>query len=513
MATAVIARSKTKEKRSGLPYWMDRVLKESERVTAGFDANAVHDLRVALRRCRTMANALAEVAPDPSGRGPSWQAMKRAGRRVFRRLGDLRNAHVMVEWVKTLVPEEDAIRGRISEMLADEEERCREKAAMALSRFDVRKWKSWRGVFRQRASLVRPNGLVAQTLALERLDAARALHEHAKHHRSATAWHELRIGLKRFRYVVENFLPRREEEWGKDLKRLQDLLGDVHDLDELWNYLMKLRPPLNSEERSRWGQAIKAARSEKLAEYRSRIRGKNKSPQNSLWDVWRGGLPQKGRVQSAALARLRATARALDPDFGESRRLAEFALQLFDVLRAADISPVLNFPESSRLFRAAAALRGIGRNMGPKANSRAASKIIRKLPPPPGWTAEEMARLALIVRYQRGAEPSETHDYFQSLDPAGRDQVLWLAGTLRLALALGSAAPSEISVAGVEKTTETAAIVIRVRGYVESPKSAARLAAKKHLLESVAHRPILIEPDPLFARRNSPPEQGWPGTV
>ncbi|HXN21551.1 MAG TPA: CHAD domain-containing protein [Candidatus Dormibacteraeota bacterium] len=506
MATAVIT-TKAKERRSGLSYWMDRVLRETERVATQFDVDSVHDLRVALRRCRTMADALAEIDPDPFWRAPSWKAMKRAGRKLFRRLGDLRNVHVMVALVKGLAPEADPIRGRILETLADEEERCRVTAASALSGFDARKWKSWRGTLRQRASLVRPDGLVAQALALERLIDARTLHDHARHHRSAAAFHELRVGIKRFRYVVENFLPHRHEDWGQDLKRLQDLLGDVHDLDELWKYVMKLQPPLSAEERSRWSQAIKTARSEKLDEYRMRIVEKNKNAPISLWNVWARGLPQQARVQSAALARLRATARALDPDFLESRRLGEFALELFDALRSANISPVFNFPDSRRLFRAAATLRGVGKNMGPKANHKAARKIIRKLVPPPGWTANEMTRLGAIVRYQRGAEPLETRGYFESIDPAERDQILWLAGTLRLALALGTGGPAEISVAGVEKTTETAAIVIRVRGYVESPKSAARLVARKHMLESMVRRPILIEHDTLSGLRNGLTEQ------
>src|ERR1700737_3269304 len=230
---------------------MDQVSKQAERVTADFDADAVHDLRVALRRCRTMADALAEVDPLPPWGAPSWKIIKRAGRKLFRRLGDLRNAQVMADLVKDLVAEGDPTRGRILEMLAEEEERSREKAAVALGRFNARKWKRFQAAFGRRASLVPPGGLVAQTLALERLNAARDLHDHARVHRSTAAWHALRIGLKRFRYVVENFLPDRDQEWSKDLKHVQDLLGVVHDLDELWNYVRKLQPRLRLEGRSR----------------------------------------------------------------------------------------------------------------------------------------------------------------------------------------------------------------------------------------------------------------------
>src|SRR5260370_16384953 len=76
---------------------MLRVLVECERVTSDFGPDPVHDLRVSLRRCRSLADGLMAIDPDPD-----WKAMKKAGKRLFQRLGDLRDIHVMEEWVEKL---------------------------------------------------------------------------------------------------------------------------------------------------------------------------------------------------------------------------------------------------------------------------------------------------------------------------------------------------------------------------------------------------------------------------
>src|SRR5580704_15291482 len=87
-------------KTTGLRYWMLRVLEECERVSADFSADPVHDLRVSLRRCRSLADGLMALDPDPN-----WKAMRKAGKRLFQRLGALRDIHVMMEWIEKLHPE------------------------------------------------------------------------------------------------------------------------------------------------------------------------------------------------------------------------------------------------------------------------------------------------------------------------------------------------------------------------------------------------------------------------
>jgi CHAD domain-containing protein len=90
---------KTAPKTTGLRYWMLRVLDECDHVAADFSADPVHDLRVALRRCRSMADGLRAMDPDPA-----WKAMKKAGKSLFQRLGELRDVQIMMEWTEKLYP-------------------------------------------------------------------------------------------------------------------------------------------------------------------------------------------------------------------------------------------------------------------------------------------------------------------------------------------------------------------------------------------------------------------------
>src|ERR1700761_9751159 len=81
-------------KKSGLAYWAARVLEECDKASSGFEADPVHDLRVAIRRCRSMADGFLSVDPDPA-----WKQMKRLAKPLFASLGELRDTQVMMEWL------------------------------------------------------------------------------------------------------------------------------------------------------------------------------------------------------------------------------------------------------------------------------------------------------------------------------------------------------------------------------------------------------------------------------
>src|SRR5262249_39536350 len=122
----------------GLSYWMERVLKELDEVRTSPDPDAVHDLRVALRRCRSLAAVMEEVDPDPT-----WPEMRKLGRKLFRQLGELRDTQVLEEWVKKLGAPSDPVRERLLSHLGKIEAGEKDAALRAAEKFEQKAWKGY----------------------------------------------------------------------------------------------------------------------------------------------------------------------------------------------------------------------------------------------------------------------------------------------------------------------------------------------------------------------------------
>ncbi len=264
----------------GLELWMDRVVERADQVRHSWDPDGVHDLRVALRRCRTMAVALSEVNP-----GPGWRRLKRVSRNLFHSLGKLRDTQVKHARVKTLGTAEDPVRKHMLRLLSRQEKKHRESAEQALDRFDRKAWKKLTRKLTSKARFFPMNSVVYQRLALARLNGAVELFQQARKRRSSVAWHQLRIALKLFRYVVENFLPQRYEVWSDDLKRMQDLLGEVHDLDVLRSEIRRNVGKRDPAGVAPWMERIDRDRKAALQDFLAKTTGPE-----SPWLTWRAGL-------------------------------------------------------------------------------------------------------------------------------------------------------------------------------------------------------------------------------
>ena len=477
-ANAVTTANRPKPK-LGLRAWMERALDESERASTGFEADPVHDLRVALRRCRSLADGIMAMDPDPA-----WKDMKKAGKKLFQALGDLRDMQVMEEWIAKLGDAGDPVAVRLLEHVRARTAECKQEAFQDLDQFDRKQWRQWGRTLPQRAARVRPGSVVFKHLALEKWTAAYDLHKRAMRTRSQVALHELRIGIKRFRYTVENFLPRQHATWGNDLKELQDLLGEVHDLDVLWAIAVQIGAFPDLESRSRWREKLNQERAKRVTRYREKMLGKQ-----SLWRIWRGELPAGPQLRAAAMNRLRVWASFLDPDFLHSQRVAQFALLLYDGLNQAGLMARNPEHDGRAVLQAAALLHDVGKAKGDKQHHKDSFRMIRSLAQPLGWSAREMELVAVVARYHRGVLPRPGTKSLQRLDLADRRIAVQLAGVLRLANALdtGNGIEPRLEVALDDRTVR-----VQAAGYNPLDRSAEDIAAARHLMETVLRRPVWV---------------------
>jgi CHAD domain-containing protein len=282
----------------GLEVWMDRALERADQVRENWDADGVHDLRVALRRCRTIAEASSEVNPSPG-----WRKLKRATRDVFHDLGDLRDTQVQHALVKKLGAAGDPVRKHLLRILSRQEEKQRQASEKALDKFDRKEWKKLTRKLASKSRFFPLNSVVYQRLALTRLQAATELLQNARRRRSSVAWHRLRIGIKSFRYVVENFLPQRYEVWSDDLKQMQDLLGEVHDLDVLRQQIRRNSAKLDPGLAAQWKEKIELERKTQLQQFLAKASG----PQ-SPWLTWLAGFQWSHTLVTHSAAPQRRTA-------------------------------------------------------------------------------------------------------------------------------------------------------------------------------------------------------------
>ena len=212
-----------------------RALRSHKRALKKLKTDPVHDFRVALRRCRSLAEGFSAIDPDPV-----WRRLRRAARRIQRGMSDLRDVQVLENWLKPLKLISGPAGTALTSHFEKRERRARKEARSSLNSFDRKRWKRWSRRLPARAELIPVSERRLAQLVLGQLASVIDFHERWTRQPIPEIWHELRVTVKRFRYMVESFLPEKSEAWSTQLARTQDLLGEGHDLDVLHDLLLKL---------------------------------------------------------------------------------------------------------------------------------------------------------------------------------------------------------------------------------------------------------------------------------
>src|SRR4029077_10548184 len=220
----------------------------------------------------------------------------------------------------------------------------------------------------------------------------------------------------------------------------------------------------------------------------------------------------------------------LDPDFEHSQRVTSFAMQLFEDLTAAGWLSTTDGIDARATLLAAGLLHDVGKSKQKSGHHKASFKWIRNHDAPLGWKTEDLRRAAIVARYHRGALPTGRHRALRELPRAEQKRTMQLSAILRLANALDAAHDGRIrcvrlenqvrdtnhrnpihseqdernsSRQGSRSNAKHRVITIAVEGYAAFGRNARAIAAERHLLETVLHRPVFVR-----RMKNSPLGEG-----
>jgi len=307
---------------------LKRALHNHKRARKTLKTDPVHDFRVALRRCRSLAEGFSAVNSDPV-----WARLQKTSKRQQRGLSDLRDIQVLTNWLKPLRLTSGPVGEALASYLQKQERRARREARSSLKAFPRKRWKRWLHRLPAGTELIRLNRRRLARLLLEQLNRIIELHERWTKQPSAEIWHDLRVSVKRFRYMVESFLPVESEAWSAELQGAQDLLGEGHDLDVLQDLIVKLarKKSLPKVAVKQCLRRVHSAAQQRRHKYvslvstiqkpngRSAVNDIEAANSRTVWDRWRTELEamasingQGGAVSSRSTTRkaLRAGARA-----------------------------------------------------------------------------------------------------------------------------------------------------------------------------------------------------------
>jgi CHAD domain-containing protein len=201
------------------------------------DVHAVHQARVATRRIR---EALPLIAHGRSGK-----SLKKSVRKLTRALGPVRELDVALmnlDQLRTSGDVPETAIARLRQLIIEERQRLGTEMVRRISQYNLPKLQrkaveaASRGTSDKSGSGDPRRAMTAMTRAARRAVALRAAIDNAAGIYLPDRLHEVRIAVKKLRYALEiarDLNGSRATARIRTLKRVQDLLGRMHDLEML----------------------------------------------------------------------------------------------------------------------------------------------------------------------------------------------------------------------------------------------------------------------------------------
>jgi len=223
---------------------VDALIRQVGGVHKNEDVECVHKARVASRRIRAAINMFSEYLPDKKGK--NW---RKEIRRVTKKLGAARDTDVQILFInETLsqLTEGSCLQGiqRLLLRLKQKRDTLQEPAVKALNRLQKRRtleqmhqWAAKTKTNLQKKNVRLQSPCVfqeAQKHILNRWDKILTFAASLDDPQDYKRHHQMRVEVKRLRYTMEICNPAYEDslnDYIKGVKKLQTLLGDIHDCD------------------------------------------------------------------------------------------------------------------------------------------------------------------------------------------------------------------------------------------------------------------------------------------
>jgi len=458
-----------------LPARLDAFEKEIPGIREAKDIEYIHRMRVASRRLRAALPLFADCFLQKQ-----YLRWMEEIATITRALGEARDADVQIAFLQKQVkkstsrwksrhpdtadqgpPEAPALRY----LLADREKKRSQLQGRVISALDAleksRVIPDMKAAFSARENRIRSLNRAlaygvspAASLHIEsRLEALQAYKAWVSHPEAVAEHHATRIAAKKLRYTMEVFGPVYRLGLNKPLarvKRIQEILGDLHDcdvwIDHIARILLRERSLLRTEnEEKRPDTATLASLKVLLMErehertilYRSFARFWESQERAGLWDGIRTTLVsgRKNRYRPAARVpepearvAVSALASAYPEGLSHTGTVTRLALMLFDNL----LSLHQLGPEERFFLECAAMLHDIGWTKGQKQHNHKSAAIIiadETLP----FDLPERGIISLAAFAHRGRSPPEQERYFRLLSEKQQKTALYLAAILRVA--------------------------------------------------------------------------------
>jgi len=201
--------------------------------------------------------------------------------------------------------------------------------------------------------------------------------------------------------------------------------------------------------------------------------------------------PELALSSTVAWPRMRAVLRLMDRyevDRAHAEHVRDFALALFDSLQ--DVHGLAG--DSRRMLEFGALLHDVGHHIAGEDHNKHGQYLIQhsRLQ---GFTAPDVAMMGNLVRYHRGGRPKKSHHAFASLARSQQQQLLWLAGILRVADGLDRS--HEQPIESVRALLQDGTIHIHAQASAPAHLERWAVERRKALLERTARRPVEVHID------------------